>query len=498
MEEKKELEKTQKKAKMFYSPLKMTEALEEMGETYQKKEGIVYYSAVIVIAIILGLLFELKPIYLLVVGIVYVLFVPQLIYNQKKQAFEMQRFIDINAYMSQMANSFTRTKSILDALYETQNMFTVGRMQTSIAESIDIFVSGYIDVRTSQEAALKHIEERFDCEKLRNLHSFLLMAESRGGECVDEFTILEKVRMSWETAINDYHKKLIEVRNRCTIIYGFMLFICIIILNAFKSNGMGIGEMGMIQVLNTMMISFFIILFVAMDRRINTSLLKDAKEMTQETVDRYFAIINGTTSQKDNKMQKVVPIVCGIVVFMAFLNAPTPMTAAIGIVLMVASLNIYQIKLVMTVKRLRNEILRAFPKWLFDVMLLIQSESVASAIIHSKENAPAVLKAELNRISNALMLDPNDNDIYQSFFGDFKIISIKTCMQKLYSLSLGDSDKAVMKFILDNNKLTDKKLLTHRPPLASTKGLNKKSSKSQTIPICIPESAKTCEIPASA
>ena len=84
-------------------------------------------------------------------------------------------------------------------------------------------------------------------------------------------------------------------------------------------------------------------------------------------------------------------------------------------------------------------------------MLLIQSESVASAIIHSKENAPAVLKAELNRISNALMLDPNDNDIYQSFFGDFKIISIKTCMQKLYSLSLGDSDKAVMKFILDNN-----------------------------------------------
>lgn len=453
----------------IYSPLRITEALKEMGESYTRKEAALYYGALLLVAFLLGLMFELKPLYLVIVLGVYFLFVPQFIYNQKKQAFELRRFNDVNAYMSQMAQSFTSTKSILDSLYETGDTFSDGRMHDTIQEAIKIIEFGGIDIKETEKEALAFIEKKYGCEKLKNLHEFLYMAEERGGDCETEFSILEKVRMAWETAVSDYRNTLVLNRNMSTGIYGFLLGICIFIMYAFSEN-MSIIHMEMIQLIDTIMLVLFIVFFIIMDKRINKSLLTDAKVMSKEDVDIYFSHMKGVYSEKERKNYVLYPILAAIIAVLFYIKNPTPLVLAFGIIIFLVACNMPKIVLTTSVAALKNEIMKAFPRWLFDVMLLMQRQSVDSAIIKSTDNASPVLQAELTRISNILLrnslteeeIEKDDEslvaDAYMSFLADFNILQIETSMRKLYSLSVGTGGNGdVMKFIISSNMqlLTD-------------------------------------------
>lgn len=463
--------KVKKNSERIYSPMKMTESLKEMGESYTRKEAALYYVAILLAAFILGLLFELKPLYLLIVGAVYVLFVPQFIYNQKRQAFELRRFNDINAYMSQMAQSFTSTKSIRYSLIETKDTFSEGKMHTAIHEALELIEHGSRDTDEATLMAMEHIEKQYGCEKLRNLHDFLYMAEKRGGECEAEFSILEKVRMAWETAVSEYRNTLVSNRNISVGTYAFLLGICIFIMNAFPEN-MSIIEMEMIQIVDTIVLSFFIVFFIMMDMRINKSLLVDPKVMTKEEADAHFSYMQGVYSEKERKKYILYPIITAVLAVLFYINNPSPVVLALGIVLFLIACNIRKIVLTYVVSNLKSEIMKAFPKWLFDIILLIQRQSIDSAIIQSAENAPPVLHAELNRISNVLLrVTPQEEsdeekrkddeaqiaDAYMSFLADFNILTIETSMRKLYSLSVGTGGNGdVMRFIIESNM----KLLT--------------------------------------
>lgn len=444
-----------KKRNRILTPMKATEALKEMGESYSRKEAFLYYGAFFLIAIVIGMLFELKIKYLLVVIGIYILYVPRLMYNHKKQKYELRRFNDINAYMSQMAQSFTSTKQIMLSLLETRNTFSAGKMDDVLDEAAQIMMTE-IDVNAGKSKALQHIEDNYNCEKLKNLHEFLLLAEERGGECEKEFEILENVRTAWEIAVSDYRKKLVISRNTSTVLFGLMLATCVFIMNAFPDN-LKIIDLELIQIVDTIMLIAFIAFFVLMDNRINESLLKDQKIMTQETADYYFKKIQAEYSDKDRKKHIAAVVIAGITMLAFFIAKPSPIVAAIEIMLLLLVINWPKIMLALTLSTLKTEILKAFPKWLFDVMLLMQRESIGKAIIDSSMNAPPVLKAELKRISAMILRDPNDPDAFMSFLADFNILQIETSMRKLYSLSVGTGgNDDVMNFIIDTNM----KLLT--------------------------------------
>ena len=479
-----------KSSDSFFSPMRMTESLKEMGESYTKKEATLSYLAVLLAAFIIGLFFELKIYYLIIVAITYILFVPQFIYNQKRQAYELRRFHDVNAYMSQMAQSFTSTQSILFSLVETGETFSDGKMYTTIQEAIEMIEAGSKDVSQAKLQAMKHIEKYYGCEKLKNLHDFLYMAEERGGECEAEFAILENVRMAWETAVTDYRNTLISNRNLAVGAYGFLIGICVLMLNAFPEN-LSIIEFELIQLINAAMVSYFIIFFITLDKHINKSLLIDAKDMSKEEVDAHFSFLQETNSEKKSKKFLFYQVLVMVAVVLFYINNPSPVVLAIGIILIIISFNMKKIMLMYVRSDLKQEIMKAFPKWLFDIMLLMQRQSVDSAIIKSAENAPAVLQPELKRISNVLLrvkpqaeletLDEWENleqieniedldepessdkkiekdyeikiaDAYMSFLADFNILSIETSMRKLYSLSVGTGGSGdVMKFIIESN-----------------------------------------------
>ena len=446
-----QIEEKAKKQKLLYNPMKMTEALKEMGENYTKKEAALYYIAVLIIALILCFFFELEVKYMAVVAGVYLFFVPQLFYNQRKRAFELRRFRDVNAYMSQMAQSFTGNGNILHSLRETGSTFPAGRMHDAIQRAISSIENGPFDIREAEQQAYRHIEEGYSCEKLLNLHSFLLTAESRGGECATEFGILERTRSIWEKAVSDYHRKLLFDRNVGVLLYGIMLGVCVFVMKSFPES-LSIIQISFVQLVNVIMLISFIIFFVVLDMRLNTSLLKETKPMSKERVESYYTFIKEYDSKKERRKYILYPVMMGILVTLWYITSPEASVLAIGMILFIVTLNLHKITLALTIWTVKSELKKAFPKWLFDVMLLIQRDSVESAIFKSVEKAPPILRPELARISNMLAVSPKNADAYISFLADFNIMGVEPAMRKLYSLAVGTGgDIEVMKVIIESN-----------------------------------------------
>ena len=67
---------------------------------------------------LLGFLFQLRWYYLLFIGILYFIVLGHIKKSQQKQRKELESFQLINSYMSQVSQSFVRTKNILSALQE--------------------------------------------------------------------------------------------------------------------------------------------------------------------------------------------------------------------------------------------------------------------------------------------------------------------------------------------------------------------------------------------
>ena len=454
-----------RKKSILYNPMELTEELKKLGESYDKKTAGLYYMAVLFVAAAFGFLFELGVLGIMATVLAYFFFVPQLIYNQRKHAYEQRRFADINSYMHQMIQSFTRTKKIRSSLYETRNTFTFGKMHDVLVDAIDIIENDRLpknadeqmrsDPRAATKEALKLIEQHYGCEKLRILHDFLIKAEERGGDCIAEFALLEKGREIWKSAVMKYHDTLKAQRNFGSGTYLFLMGICIFLMNYMESLGISImGEM-ITQLVNMAVLILFIVFFVFMDKRLNTTLLKDPVIMSQKKVDTLFSYMQGFDSKKERRKYISVAILCCVLAGWIVLADISFTRIFIGAAIAVAGFNVHRMQLAYTVRQVKNEIEKEFPKWLFDMLLLLQRESVEGSIFLSVEKAPPILKGELQRISIGLQSSPHSADIYMSFLADFGSQGIEETMRTLYSLAVGTGGEKqkVMGVIIESNMI---------------------------------------------
>ena len=440
------------KEKILVTPLRATKALKEIGEEYDRKAAMLYSGALLLVAVVLGLMFELNPVCLLVVAVVYILCVPQLIYNQKKYTYEMNRFNDINSYMSQMAQSFIYTNDVIKSLEETVTCFSDGLMHNTLREAFEILEDGKWDIKSAERDALSFIESRYDCEKLRNLHEFFLNAEELGGECQKEFRILESMRTAWQGVVESIRIKKFWDRNIGTIIYAFFLIICVVMLHIMRGSDLDIVSLLPTQVVDMVLLIGFVLYFVFMDNRLNKSLLINPVVMSEERANAYFEYLENYDAKSERRKYMSFAILSVIASALLVYVSPSWTTLAIAVCIIFLGFNVHAINHVSVVSMMRAEINKAFPKWLFDIMLLLQRESVEGAIEHSVLTAPPALKKELMRIVEMLSVKPHDSDAYMSFMKDFNNQNITEIMHKLYSLAVGaNRDSEVLDVVIEKN-----------------------------------------------
>lgn len=96
----------------------------------------------------------------------------------------------------------------------------------------------------------------------------------------------------------------------------------------------------------------------------------------------------------------------------------------------------------LSVRNLKKSIQRAFPGWLMDIILLLQSENVQMAFRKSQEHVPAVLRHEVELLVERIEMEPESAEPYHKFFQEFQIPEIHSAMSMLYAISMGSSNRA--------------------------------------------------------
>ena len=109
-------------------------------------------------------------------------------------------------------------------------------------------------------------------------------------------------------------------------------------------------------------------------------------------------------------------------------------------------------------RRLTKSLACAFPGWLMDLVLLLQSENVQVALEKSQDFVPPVLRTELVMLVDRLHMSPEDSKPYHMFLQDFDLPQVHSAMSMLYSLSIGNSrnsDRQVTELISVNQNMLD-------------------------------------------
>ena len=89
------------------------------------------------------------------------------------------------------------------------------------------------------------------------------------------------------------------------------------------------------------------------------------------------------------------------------------------------------------------ELYQALPRWLFEMVLLLQNNNVQMAIAKSAEHAPAVLGGELAGLCARMDERPDQLQTYTDFCKKFDLPEMLSCMKMLHAFSengTGDID----------------------------------------------------------
>lgn len=417
-----------------------------------RKKTVEYAGVCLLLAIIYGVLFELQLPFFVCVLCICLICVPKLVLNQQKYQYETNRFQDVNFYMSQMSQSFLYTTDVIASLQETASCFLDGRMRETLTHVLMLVEEGGADIKNTEREALLFIESKYNCERLRNLHAFFLNTEELGGDCHKEFRILESMRIAWQKVVESMRIKRYWDRNIGAIIYGFFLFICIIMLHIMRDSGVDIMGLWVTQIIDALLLIGFVLFYLFMDSRLTKSLLEKSPEMTEQKANEYYIYLEHYNPKLERKKYREF-VILSVAISVLFLHIkPTWVTLAFCLVLLFMSFHVHELIHRNAWNVMRREVEKAFPKWLFDVMLLLQRESVEGAIEKSMETAPPVLRREISRIVDMFYEKPHNPEAYVSFLGSLGNQDTKEMMRRLYSLAIGTNrDSEVLDVVVEKN-----------------------------------------------
>ena len=439
--------------KMFYYAnwKNLIAEIKRMGykSNIKKVLGIMIGFGIITAAI--AAVMDLKPICFFIMVLADILIVPMIIVNMYKKSYEDNRFREVSQYIEQMLYSFQNTNKVLKSLQDILPMFEHTPMEKVIRKTIeDIPALGI-------EEALKNFESAYDCQKIVQLNKFLVEVEQIGGDHESSIQLLLQDRRMWVDRTIEYKR---ERKNKQTtvnmaIVMSFVL--CIFMAKILPSE-INLADNIFYHISSVALYVIDLFLYYMTDNFCSASILNNLKTRKDSDIKKYYEyVLNYDSKQEFMKGIRMVPVGIMLIVGGLLINEKLLMIAGAGFTIFCL------IKHKMTYKTrykvIREEIEIQFPRWLMNVALYVQSNSVQVALYKSIPTAPLVLKPELIKLSNAIREDPATVTPYFNFMKDFDIPDITMSMKMFYSIASGigsNVQQQVDEIIKRNNILLDK------------------------------------------
>lgn len=427
-----------------------------MQKRIQEKNigGIVYTVLLVVFgSLLLGYLYRLRlPFVLLLLG-GETLAIPFWIKARKKAGKEQRRFAEANMYMEQILYSFRKNPKILAALKDVEKLFSSGEMKICIQDAI-AYVQDTYGEDFILEKALKIIERAYPAQRLIYAHRLMLNVERLGGDFEESVRILLADRNLWEKETHAYRKRCSMQKRNIIMAMILSCLLCLMTpvlcqgaLQAVSITGYAIYQWSTVfLLLCSMGIYLYTEKYFARDW-----LEEKAYQEASGIMDKYEKVIH-YDFVKARKRSMVWAAAVGLIIL---LLAVTGHWAMVILLCPLGIFLLFQHKLdyYLARKSIIREIRKAFPDWLMEVSLLLQTENVANSIKKSIAYAPDILKPELNFLIQKLESAPESNVPYSEFMHEFEIPEIASAMGMLYSISDGSGSDAMvqMEEILERN-----------------------------------------------
>ena len=373
----------------------------------------------------------------------------------KKALRHEKDFYETALYLDTLLYAFVKEEKVILAMQDVAFTLPPGKMKDLINEVVDYMSMTFDDVEVIEEG-LKRIEKEYPCQRITSVHQFMLHVEYYGGEIEKPVNLLLADKARWEQRI----KQAMELRKKQFTDVVLSIAASLIICGAIVY--LPVGNM---DISKEMLVQVFAVLVIVCDEMILYQAQKYLSvdwirmQLTQE--EAYYMKKMEAYHLYDAKKEKKRSFFMGIIGCLCTGVAFYVQNKWVTVICMAGALFAFaqhRIGRILQRKNLVKEIKYAFPNWLLDLVLLLQSENVHVALQKSREHVPGVLQQEVYKLVDRLEVEPESSAPYHMFLADFHLPEVHSAMGILYGLSIGSSsnaDKQISELVEKNLELLD-------------------------------------------
>ncbi len=373
---------------------------------------------------------------------------------EKKNSNE-KRFFEASLYLDTILYAFLKEEKIEGAIRDAGLTLPEGTMKETVCMCHEKLLMTSDDTAVMEEI-LMDIEGGFSCKRIHDVHSFMVHVEYYGGEIEKPVKLLLEDKSRWESRI----KRAMEERKKkmTDIILSVVtsILICSVILY-LPVLDVDISGNLLLQIFTLVVLMVDDIVIVKAQKYLSVDWLQMP---VSENEDYYIKKMRAYKNYDERKERRNSLILGGIAMMVSvfLFAAGNEWASAIVMLLSVFLFNQHKVGKGLLEKTIIKEIKYAFPNWLLDIVLLLQSENVQVTLQKSREHVPGILKEELNELIGQLELEPEASGPYHNFLKDFAIPEIHSAMSGLYAISIGNGgrgDRQVSELVAKNMELLD-------------------------------------------
>ena len=366
-----------------------------------------------------------------------------------------KRFYEVSSYLDTLLYAFVKEEKVVLAMLDVCQTLPQGEMKTLVGKALDYMQMTFDEIAVLQEG-LRMIEKEYSCKRLHDIHRFMTHVEYYGGEIEKPVTLLLADKGRWERRIQEAmmhrNKQFIDV----ILSVAAALMICGAIVYLPVMN-MDISQEWVVQIMTVLVVVVNDLIVYRAQRFLMVDWIQI--QLTEDE-DYYVKKMKELRDYNEKKEQRLSILLGGIGVGVTALLfiVGNEWLVILGLLLTLFFFNQHRVGKNLMRKNLIKEVKYAFPNWLLDIVLLLQSENVQVALEKSKEHVPGVLREELYQLTRRLEEKPEASEPYHMFLKDFSIPEVHSAMSILYSLSIGNSgnaDKQISELVEKNLALLD-------------------------------------------
>lgn len=373
-------------------------------------------------------------------------------YDQKKA--QERRFEEVSEYLDMLLYAFVKEEKVERALVDVDAAMVDGPMRDVLQKSIDHMHMTFDETDVMRDS-LQMIEREYTCSRMKNVHDFIVHVEIYGGTIEKPVELLLTDKKRWEQRIRGSMKERRKMFVDIVLSIAASLLICGMILY-LPVMEIDISKNIISQILTVIVVVLDDLIFTRAQKFLAINWLAEDGQ-TQETDAKKIEEYYRYDARKDKRLSVILAVVAATGAAAASYWGHPWMTA-IALLLVALMANQHRVGRALAKKTLVRSIKCAFPGWLMDIVLLLQSENVQVALQKSQEHVPPVLRRDLYTLVAQLEMEPESVVPYHRFLKEFQIPEVHSAMSMLFSISMGNSgrtDRQIGELIDRNMEMLD-------------------------------------------